>query len=27
VTQVDGGTWRNRIPASLAGGIIAASEK
>jgi len=27
VTQVDGGTWRNRIPASLAGGIIAAAEK
>jgi pimeloyl-ACP methyl ester carboxylesterase len=27
VTQVDGGTWRNRIPASLAGGIIAAQEK
>jgi pimeloyl-ACP methyl ester carboxylesterase len=27
VTQVDGGTWRNRIPASLAGGIIAAKEK
>jgi pimeloyl-ACP methyl ester carboxylesterase len=26
VTQVDGGTWRNRIPASLAGGIIAAKE-
>jgi len=24
VTQVDGGTWRNRIPASLSGGIIAA---
>jgi pimeloyl-ACP methyl ester carboxylesterase len=27
VTQVDGGTWRNRIPASLSGGIIAAAEK
>jgi pimeloyl-ACP methyl ester carboxylesterase len=27
VTQVDGGSWRNRIPASLAGGIIAAEEK
>jgi pimeloyl-ACP methyl ester carboxylesterase len=27
VTQVDGGSWRNRIPASLAGGIIAAKEK
>ncbi|WP_372623892.1 alpha/beta fold hydrolase [Falsiroseomonas sp.] len=27
VTQVDGGTWRNRIPESLAGGIIAAKEK
>ncbi|MBU8544114.1 MULTISPECIES: alpha/beta fold hydrolase [Roseomonadaceae] len=27
VTQVDGGRWTNRIPASLAGGIIAASEK
>jgi len=26
VTQVDGGSWRNRIPASLAGGIIAARE-
>ncbi len=26
VTQVDGGSWRNRIPASLAGGIIAAKE-
>jgi pimeloyl-ACP methyl ester carboxylesterase len=26
VTQVDGGAWRNRIPASLAGGIIAAKE-
>ncbi|MGG5817354.1 alpha/beta fold hydrolase [Falsiroseomonas sp. HW251] len=26
VTQVDGGSWRNRIPASLAGGIIAASD-
>jgi pimeloyl-ACP methyl ester carboxylesterase len=26
VTQVDGGTWRNRIPASLSGGIIAAKE-
>ena len=27
VTQVDCGRWTNRIPASLAGGIIAASEK
>jgi pimeloyl-ACP methyl ester carboxylesterase len=27
VTQVDGGTWRNRIPESLSGGIIAAKEK
>jgi pimeloyl-ACP methyl ester carboxylesterase len=27
VTQVDGGSWRNRIPASLSGGIIAAKEK
>ncbi len=27
VTQVDGGRWTNRIPASLSGGIIAASEK
>jgi pimeloyl-ACP methyl ester carboxylesterase len=27
VTQVDGGTWRNRIAASLSGGIIAAAEK
>ncbi|HEV7266608.1 MAG TPA: alpha/beta hydrolase [Falsiroseomonas sp.] len=27
VTQVDGGTWRNRNPESLAGGIIAAKEK
>lgn len=26
VTQVDGGTWRTRIPASLSGGIIAAKE-
>lgn len=26
VTQVDGGAWRSRIPASLAGGIIAAKE-
>jgi pimeloyl-ACP methyl ester carboxylesterase len=26
VTQVDGGTWRNRIPESLSGGIIAAKE-
>jgi pimeloyl-ACP methyl ester carboxylesterase len=25
-TQVDGGTWRSRIPASMAGGIIAAKE-
>ncbi|MGK7862596.1 alpha/beta fold hydrolase [Falsiroseomonas sp. E2-1-a4] len=27
VTQVDCGRWTNRIPASLAGGIIAAAEK
>ena len=27
VTQVDAGAWRNRIPESLAGGIIAAKEK
>jgi pimeloyl-ACP methyl ester carboxylesterase len=27
VTQVDGGSWRNRIPASMSGGIIAAQEK
>ncbi|MCC7348823.1 MAG: alpha/beta hydrolase [Variibacter sp.] len=27
VTQVDGGTWRNRIPESLSGSIIAAAEK
>ena len=27
VTQVDGGTWRNRIPESLSGGIIAAKER
>jgi pimeloyl-ACP methyl ester carboxylesterase len=27
VTQVDGGTWRNRIPESLSGGIIAANER
>ncbi len=27
VTQVDGGSWRNRIPESLSGGIIAAKEK
>jgi hypothetical protein len=27
VTMVDCGRWTNRIPASLAGGIIAASEK
>lgn len=26
VTQVDGGAWRNRIPESLSGGIIAAKE-
>ena len=26
VTQVDGGSWRSRIPASLAGGIIATKE-